>query len=736
VSPIELPMAPVGPAPPAPPAAAPAGARRFRVEGMDCGACAMTVEQAVAALSGVDEAHVSFGNGTMAVQGDAEDADILGAVARAGYRALPAVRRAPLDDTPFWRRDARAWSTAAAIVLLLAGVVASLASAPRVVAEPLYLLSIGVGGWPIGRAALLGLQRRRLDMNVLMALASAGAVGIGAYAEGAWVLVLFAVGTGLEAMALERTRRTVASLMDLAPARARVLDGDAEQLVDVEAVGLGALIAIRPGERIPLDAVVFSGASSVDQAPITGESVPVDKQPGDELFAGTLNTTGALTARTTRPAVDSTLSRVASLVEEAQGSRAPSERFVDRFAAIYTPLVFVAALLVATVPLLFGGDGGTWLYRALALLIVACPCSLVISVPVAVVSAVGGAARRGILIKGGQALEDLGRVRVVALDKTGTLTLGLPQLRRVVGGGDHELALVAAIEAASEHPLAAALRRAARDRGLPVPPAVGFQSLPGLGATANVDGRDLWAGGPRMMQERLGRLPDALTELHEAGETAIALGEGDRLLALFGLADQARAEASGLADRLRAAGIERVVMLTGDTEPVARALAAQAGIDEVHAGLLPQDKLEQVRRLGDVAMVGDGVNDAPALAAAPVGVAMGAAGSDIALQNADVALMSDRLDGLAEAVTLSRRALSIMRVNIVASLAIKGVFVLLAPFGLVTLVVAVAADMGMSLLVTLNAMRLLGRATATDPEDARGRHDVSRHGASGVTLRQ
>ena len=468
MNPIELPMAP-----PSAPAEAPepvlvaAGARRFRVDGMDCGACAKTVEQAVAALPGVTSAQVSFGNGTMAVAGEAPDEVIAGAVARAGYRAQPAVRRAAVDDTPFWRRDARALSTVIAVGLLVAGVVASLASAPRSVAEPLYLLSMVAGGWPIARAGLVALRGSRLDMNVLMALAAVGAVGIGAYAEGAWVLVLFAVGTGLEAMALERSRRTVASLMDLAPARARVVVGGVEQLVDAESVQAGTRIVIRPGERIPLDAVVVSGASSVDQAPITGESVPVDKAEGDELFAGTLNTTGALVATASRAAADSTLSRVASLVEEAQGSRAPAERFVDRFASIYTPLVFVAALLLATVPLLFGGDAGTWVYRALALLIVACPCSLVISVPVAVVSAVGGAARRGILIKGGQALEDLGRVRAVALDKTGTLTLGLPQLQRIAATDDEEraLALVAAVEAGSEHPLAAALRRAARDRG-------------------------------------------------------------------------------------------------------------------------------------------------------------------------------------------------------------------------------------------------------------------------------
>jgi Cd2+/Zn2+-exporting ATPase len=715
VNPIELPMAPPSPAVDEPETVL-AGTRRFRVDGMDCGACAKTVEQAVAALPGVTAAQVSFGNGTMAVAGEAPDEQIAGAVARAGYRARPAVKRSLAEDTPFWRRDARALSTVIAVGLLVAGVVASLVSAPRLVAEPLYLLSMVVGGWPIARAGLVALRRRRLDMNVLMALAAVGAVGIGAYAEGAWVLVLFAVGTGLEAMALERSRRTVASLMDLAPTRARVVvDGD-EQLVDVDSVRAGTRIVIRPGERIPLDAVVVSGASSVDQAAITGESVPVDKAEGDELFAGTLNTTGALVATASRAAADSTLSRVASLVDEAQGSRAPAERFIDRFASIYTPLVFVAAVVLATVPLLFGGDAGTWLYRALALLIVACPCSLVISVPVAVVSAVGGAARRGILIKGGQALEDLGRVRVVALDKTGTLTFGLPQLQRVPATDDEQraLALVAAVEADSEHPLAAALRRGARDRGLTVPNAESFEALPGRGAVARVDGRDLWAGGPRLMHERLGELPAALAELHEAGETAIGLGEGDRLIALFGLADQPRAETAGLAAALRDVGISRVVMLTGDSEPVARAVAAVAGVDEIHAGLLPAEKLDRVIELQDddapVAMVGDGVNDAPALAAARVGIAMGAAGSDVALQNADVALMSDRLGGLPEAIGLSRRALSIMRANIIASLAIKAVFVILAPFGLVTLVLAVAADMGMSLLVTLNAMRLLGRS--------------------------
>jgi Cd2+/Zn2+-exporting ATPase len=715
-----------------------AGRRRFRVDGMDCAACAKTVEKVVGALPGVSAADVSFGTGSLLVAGDAADDAITSAVTRAGYRAQPASRRAAGPGVPFWRRDARSVSTTVSVALLLVAVVASLASAPRAVAEPLYLLSMAVGGWPIARAAFGALRGRALDMNVLMTLAAVGAVGIGAYAEGAWVLVLFAVGTGLEAMALERSRRSVEALMELAPAQARVLIDGREQLVAVEDVPVGARFLVRPGERLPLDGAVVSGNSSLDQAPITGESVPVDKQPGDDVFAGTMNTTGSIVVKASRPASDSTLSRVAALVEEAQGSRAPAERFIDRFARIYTPLVFAAALLVATVPLAFGGELDTWLYRALALLIVACPCSLVISVPVAVVSAVGGAARRGILVKGGQALEDLARVRTVAIDKTGTLTLGLPQLQTIFptdGADEREaLALVAAVEAHSEHPLAAALRRAARDRDLPIAAAEDFEALPGRGAVARVDGRTLWAGGPRLVAERTGAMPAPIEALQEAGQTAIALGEGTDVLAVFGLADQARPEAADLAERLNRVGVRRVVMLTGDSDPVARAVAKAAGLREWRAGLLPEDKLTAVAELeresGAVAMVGDGVNDAPALAAAHVGVAMGAAGSDVALQSADIALMSDRLDRLAEAIGLSRRALAIMRANVIASLAIKAVFVVLAPLGLVTLVLAVAADMGMSLLVTLNAMRLLRAREHDSAREAADAHAARADGCA------
>ena len=693
-----------------------AAGQRFHVDGMDCASCARTVEKVVAALDGVRRAQVSFGNATLVVDGDVAPESVQSAVRRAGYVAQPAGRRTAAG-APFWRRDARSLSTTASALVLLGAVAASLLTAPRAVSEPLYLLSMAIGGWPIAYAALAALRRRALDMNVLMSMAAIGAVAIGQYAEGAWVLVLFAVGTTLETFALDRSRRSVESLMDLAPAEAVVVSEGHERTVAVEDVRRGALVLVRPGARVPLDGVVERGGSSIDESALTGESVPVDKEPGDEVFAGTLNAQGVLTVRVTSAAADSTLARVAQLVAEAQGSRAPSERFVDRFARTYTPLVFAAALLVAVIPPLLGGEVDTWVYRALALLIVACPCALVISVPVSVVSAIGGAARRGVLIKGGQALEDLGRVRAVALDKTGTLTEGRPELASVAaldGVGEADaLALMARVEQGSEHPLAVAIVRAARARGLDSPPASAFEALPGRGALAPSDGRALWAGGPRLAAEHGAEVPPTLEDAEARGETTTLLGEGDRVLAAFGLADQPRAEAADAVRALGDAGVEHVVMLTGDSEAVARTVARRIGVAEWRAGLLPADKLTEIRRLRDAygatAMVGDGVNDAPALAGATVGVAMGAAGSDVALESADVALMGDDIDRLPDAISHGRRALRIMRQNVAISLATKAVFVVLAPLGFVTLVLAIAADMGVSLLVTVNGLRLLGR---------------------------
>ena len=705
----------IPPAPEAPTAIDPEEARRFRVDGMDCAGCAQTVERVVSVLDQVERAEVRFGTATLLVDGAAPDAAVEAAVRQAGYSAAPVRGRAGATERTTWRSSPRFLSTAVAMVLLVAGVGASLAGAPRVVAEPLYLLAIAVGGWPIARAAVTALRRRSLDMNVLMSLAAVGAVGIGDYAEGAWVLVLFAVGTTLEQLALERTRRSVAALAELAPDRARLVEGQDERLVAVDDVAVGARILVRPGERVPLDGEIEAGASSLDESALTGESVPVDKGAGAQVFAGAVNAFGALTVRVTAVASDSTLARVTRLVEDAQGSRAPSERFVDRFARIYTPLVFGAALLVAVVPpLLFGGDPGDWIYRALALLIVACPCALVISVPVAAVSAIGGAARRGVLIKGGQVLEDLAGVRAVAVDKTGTLTSGTPELTTVRAldgaGSDQALALAAAVERGSEHPLAATIVAAARERGLTIPAADAFAALPGLGAEAVVQARALWAGGPRLAAERGAVVPEALAEVEAAGQTPVLLGEGRQVLAVLGLADAPRPEARDAVSALRSL-VDRV----GDADrrraprrPRRRRRDRGRGMaGRVAARGQARRGPELERATGGVAMVGDGVNDAPALAGARVGVAMGAAGSDVALESADIALMSDDLERLPEALVRARRAVRVMRHNVALSLAVKAVFVVLAPLGLVTLVAAIVADMGISLLVTLNALRLL-----------------------------
>ena len=606
-------------------------------------------------------------------------------------------------------------------MLLAVAVAATLAGASRAVAEPLYLSSMAVGGWPIARAALAGLRRRSLDMNVLMTLAAVGAVGIGSYAEGAWVLVLFAVGTTLESFAFDRSRRSIAELMDLAPEQARVLDDDgSEHLVPVEEVTVGTRFVVRPGERIPLDGIVVDGASSVDEAPITGESVPVDKQPDSSVFAGTLNAQGALTVRASSSAGESTLARVVALVEEAQGSRAPSERFVDRFARVYTPLVFAAALAVVVVPVRSGGSVDTWLYRALALLIVACPCSLVISIPVAVVSAVGRAAREGVLIKGGQALEDLARVNTRRDRQDRHADRGYAAARRHRGPRrrltpTRALALVAAVERRSEHPLARGARRAppARARYAFESPR---RSRRCLGAACSPASPDASCGPAARgwSQSASAPRPKRWASSRLAARPPSCSAKASGALAVFGLADEA-APRSRCGDRGSCAGpaSERVVMLTGDNERVAAAVAEVVGVDEFRAGLLPEDKLRAVEALnaerGPVAMVGDGINDAPALAAAPVGIAMGAAGTDVALQSADVALMSDDLARLPDALTGARQATRVMRQNVIASLAVKAIFVVLAPLGLVTLVLAVAADMGMSLLVTLNGLRLLRR---------------------------
>jgi Cd2+/Zn2+-exporting ATPase len=692
----------------------------LRVEGMDCASCAATVEKGVVRLPGVRRATVNFAAGRLDAEhvSDLAVEDIEKAVRDAGYGvAKPEEAKRP----PFWRTP-RAISVFTSALLFAFGLGLSVAGAPEVARVGTYLAAIVVGGLPIFRAALAGVRARHLDMNVLMSVATVGAVGIGQWAEAASVVVLFAAGNALQVYAIDRTRGAVRALAGLAPEEVLVRRGSTERLVAAEEVAVGETVVVRPGERLAVDGEVIEGRTTVDESPVTGESTPVEKGPGDSVYSGSLNGSGGLLVRALREAGDSTLQRVARLVEEAQATRAPAEQFVDRFSRIYTPLVVAVAVILAVVPPLLGAAFGEWFYRALALLIIACPCALVISTPVTVVSGIGAASRRGILIKGGAALEAAGRLKALAFDKTGTLTEGRPVLSRVVAldgrGEDEALLLAAALERRSEHPLAHAILSAAMESaadGAGLPPVEDFRSIAGRGAEGVVGGHRYLVGSPRLFAERQVSLADtsvALAEVEGAGETPVILGNEEGPLAIFGLADAVRRDARTTLDSLREAGLEELVMLTGDAEAPAGRVAEELGVD-YRAGLLPEQKVEAMRELvsehGAAGMVGDGVNDAPALATSSVGFAMGAAGTDVALETADVALMQDDLPKLAEAVKLSRAAEGIIRQNVAVSIAIKGLFVLLAPFGLVALWLAVLADMGTSIAVTLNGLRLFRR---------------------------
>jgi Cd2+/Zn2+-exporting ATPase len=690
----------------------------IRVEGMDCASCATTVEKRVRQIPGVRRAVVNFAAGRL----DAEHDPGLGleeiekAVRDAGYGVA---KTQEAKRTPFWRTP-RALSVLASAGLFALGLALGVAGAPEFARVGVYLAAIVVGGLPIFRAALSGIRARHLDMNVLMSAATIGGAAIGEWAEAASVVVLFAAGNALQVYAIDRTRGAVRALAGLAPDEVLIRRDGAERLVGADEVTVGETVVVRPGERLAVDGEVIEGGTTVDESPVTGESTPVEKGPGDAVYSGSLNGGGGVLIRVLREASDSTLQRIARLVEEAQATRAPAEQFVDRFSRVYTPVVVAVAVVLAVVPPLLGASFGEWFYRALALLIIACPCALVISTPVTVVSGIGAASRRGILVKGGAALEAAGRLKALAFDKTGTLTEGRPVLARTValdGRKETEaLRLAAALERRSEHPLAHAILAAAD--GSELPEVENFRAAAGRGAEGVVAGREYLVGSPRLFGERgitLDPAREALAEVEAAGETPVILGDQDGPLAVFGLADAPRGDARSTLEALRAAGVRELVMLTGDAEAPARRIAEELGVG-YRARLLPEQKVEAVRELvskhEDVGMVGDGVNDAPALAASSVGFAMGAAGTDVALETADVALMQDDLPKLAEAVRLSRAAERVIKQNVFVSILIKGLFVLLAPLGLVTLWMAVLADMGTSIAVTLNGLKLFRRGRA------------------------
>lgn len=587
------------------------------------------------------------------------------------------------------------------------------------IAKVFYSISLVAGSWYVIPKALYALRRRMPDMNLLMTIAVIGAVLIGEWLEGALVAFLFSVSLALEAWSVGRARRAVEALLELAPPTVRVLVNGQIKETPAEEVPVGTLFLVKPGDRIPLDGEVIKGASAVNQAPITGESVPVLKESPLPVYAGTINGDGALEVKSTKVAGETTLANIIKQVGSAQAKRAPSEQWVEKFARYYTPVVFIAAILVFLVPpLIFGGAWSEWTYRALVLLVIGCPCALVISTPVSIVAALTASARNGVLIKGGAYVEAPARLKAIAMDKTGTLTEGTPRVTRVVAQPGYTesqvLELAASMEAHSDHPLARAIVDYARLHNVAMQNVVDFVAIQGKGATAVLGGKKYWLGSHRYLEEAREETPDVhrqLEELSAAGQSVVVIGDDKEVVGMIALADAIRSQSATIVSALRQAGVDHVVMLTGDNRPTAESIAEQAGITEVMAELLPQDKVAAIEGLVSkyqhVAMVGDGVNDAPAMARASVGIAMGAVGSDAAIETADIALMSDDLSKLPWLIGHSRKTLSIIRQNIGLSLTVKAAFVVLTFAGVASLWAAIAADMGVSLLVIFNALRLL-----------------------------
>lgn len=697
------------------------------VSGMDCADEVKVLNETLGPLDGVRsvEANLMAAKITVTHNESVTSEKLIAAIKPTGMEAQVAQRGQKFGSGSDAQRQ-RAIAVGVSGVLTGLGLILQWTHThPDALRIAVFVVAIIAGGWFILPKALAALRRFSFDMNLLMTVAVVGAAVIGEWSEGAAVTFLFGLSELLEAFSVQRARRAIESLLELSPESALVQRGGAFVEVPVDQVRAEEIVAVKSGSRVPLDGTVTSGTSAVNQAPITGESMPVEKKPGDPVFAGTINGEGSLEVRVTKAAGDTMLARIIQLVGQAQSEKAPAERFVDVFAKYYTPTVMVLALLVFLIPpLLMGGAWGVWAYRALVLLVIACPCALVISTPVSIVSGLTAMARRGVLIKGGAHLEAVGKLRALAVDKTGTITEGKPRVQRVVtfnGKSEVEVtAIAAAIDTHSEHPLAKAVAAYATGKNVSFGRGENYQSRTGRGAEARIDGHEYFVGNHRFAHE-LGvcseEIERVLGEIEKEGQSVVVVGrkphdgEKGEVLGILAVGDAIRANAAAAIKALHAAGLEKIVMLSGDNQRTADAIARQAGIDEAKGDLLPDDKIARIRELAQrykhVAMVGDGVNDAPAMAAASVGIAMGGAGTDTAIETADVALMQDDLGQVAEAIHLGRRTVRIIQFNIAFALAIKAVFLVLALLGHTSLWLAIAADTGATLLVVLNALRLL-----------------------------
>jgi Cd2+/Zn2+-exporting ATPase len=709
----------------------------FKIHGMDCAEEVTALKAELTPLTGVQDLAFDVFNGKMTVvysESEVSQEALVEAVAKTGMRAEKWEKpEAAVSEPNGWERWGRTAMTSASGVFLLAGAVAHViangwraaflgdeALPQPIVVKLLYLAAVITGAWYVAPKGWRALVRLRPDMNLLMMVAVLGAILINEFFEAATVAFLFALSLALESWSVGRARRAIAALVSLTPETAKVIRANGnEETVAAAEVEVGSTVVVLPGEKFPLDGKIVKGESTVNQAPITGESMPVPKSPGSQVFAGTINQDGAVEVQTTKRADDTTLAQITRMVGDAQSKRSPSEQWVETFARYYTPAVMVLAISTMLLPpLLLSGSWSKWFYEGLVLLVIACPCALVISTPVSVVAALASAAKHGVLIKGGPFVEAPARLKAIALDKTGTLTEGMPEVHTVVPLSGHTeaevLEIAAAVEMRSEHPLANAVVRAAERRGIQVTAAADFQATKGKGASATVGGKLVWLGSHRLLEERgqeTREMHERLEAMERDGSSVIVVGNDEHVCGLIALADRIRGQSAAAVRAMRDAGIERVVMLTGDNRGTAETIGRQAGVDEVRAELLPEDKVkaieELVKQYKQVAMIGDGVNDAPAMARATLGIAMGAAGTDAALETADIALMSDDLFGVPWIVRHSRWTLAVIRQNIFVSLGVKVVFVVLTLTGHASLWTAIAADTGTSLLVIFNGLRLL-----------------------------
>lgn len=689
----------------------------YMLTGLSCANCAAKFEKNVGRIQGVEKVEVQFANAKIKVWGNATVAEIEEAGKFDGIRIVEN-REEQFKKMPFWQNKQNQRTISAIGLFILALIVQYAIQASDTVIMGTYLLAAIVGGWNIFLKGFQNLSRFQFDMSVLMTIAVIGAFFIGEWSEGAIVALLFAISEVLEASSFDRARQAIRSIMELAPKEAIVLEGKQQVIKSVEQVEINDLVLVRPGEKISVDGIIEKGQTTINEAAITGESMPVEKGMNAEVFAGTVNETGAIEIRVKKLVQDSTIAKIIDMVEQAQSERAPSQAFVDRFAAVYTPIVIVLAVLLAVLPpLIFGLEWSEWIYRSLALLVVACPCALVISTPVAIVSAIGNSAKHGVIIKGGIYVEKLASIQALAFDKTGTITKGAPEVHTAEWFCDddtEQLGAVVAIEAHSQHPLSKAIVSYGTSMNVQPVQVEDFVSITGHGVGGVVNRKRYIIGKPDYIAETSvvnENVRDRVAQLQAEGSTVVVVQCEREITGIFAIRDAIRYDSAVTMQSLKQLGVKSLAMLTGDNEKTARTIADAANLTDVYAELLPEDKVEKVRALQEkyahVAMVGDGINDTPALATADVGIAMGGAGTDSALETADVILMADEIEKIPFAIRLSRKTLQVIKQNVFFSIGIKLLAILLVFPGWLTLWLAIFADMGATILVTLNGIRLL-----------------------------